>query len=137
MNREEIDSLERVDLRAVLQASKEVDNAKAILAETKKRERENVASAKLQKDECQKTLENCLKNLEDEIGEEQVKYLKKVFGAQGASHHTRNRPHHRPGSVFGNNEILTLNRNLNAYYTHNVEARRAAGLVTPFEPRTM
>ncbi len=85
MDTQMFEGLEQVDLRAVLQASKELEDTKKILAETKKREKVKVASAKEAKDECQKRLSECLKSLEDDIGEEQMKYLGKVFGGGGSN----------------------------------------------------
>lgn len=89
MDTQMFEGLEQVDLRAVLQASKELEDAKKILAETKKREKVKVASAKIAKDECQKRLSECLKSLEDDIGEEQIKYLGNVFGGGGSNRRTR------------------------------------------------
>ena len=89
MDPQMFEGLEQVDLRAVLQASKELEDAKKILAETKKREKVRVVSAKEAKDECQKRLAECLQSLEDDIGEEQIKYLRNVFGGGGSNRRTR------------------------------------------------
>ena len=98
MDTQMFEGLEQVDLRAVLQASKELEDAKKILAETKKREKVKVASAKEAKDECQKRLSECLKSLEDDIGEEQIKYLGNVFGGGGSNRRTR--PYYNTGDLY-------------------------------------
>ncbi len=100
MDTQMFEGSEQVDLRAVLQASKELEDAKKILAETKKREKVKVASAKEEKDECQKRLSECLKSLEDDIGEEQMKYLRNVFGGGGSNRRTR--PYYNTVDLYTN-----------------------------------
>lgn len=100
MDPQMFEGLEQVDLRAVLQASKELEDAKKILAETKKREKVRVVSAKEAKDECQKRLSECLKSLEDDIGEEQMKYLGNVFGGGGSNRRTR--PYYNTVDLYTN-----------------------------------
>ncbi len=101
MDPQMFEGLEQVDLRAVLQASKELEDTKKILAETKKREKVKVASAKEAKDECQKRLSECLKSLEDDIGEEQMKYLGNVFGGGGSNRRTI-RPDYNTADLYTN-----------------------------------